>query len=92
MSYSFSVVAATAAALAAAASAKLDEVCAQQPIHERDRGVADQTIASVLALTAEPAEGQHLHATVTGSCWGPEDGPLTGASLSVSIYPIPATG
>lgn len=92
MSYSFNIRAANLAAAAAAVSAELDKVADAQPIHQRDRTVTDQTVAGMLALKAEPGEGEELSVNVAGSCWTLAEGEaFQGITLSVSIHTHPKT-
>ena len=65
MSYSFGIVALSKAAALAAVAVKLDEVVAQQPIHEHDRAAAEAQATAVVELVPEPAEGEEI---VVGVC------------------------
>mgnify|MGYP001060719094 CR=1 FL=1 len=84
MSYSFLFRAASVAVAAAAISACLDEVVAEQPVHAADRAQAEAAAASLLNLLGEPGEGPDLTGAVSG--WVAKTGDaLTGASVSVSV-------
>ena len=85
MSYSFNVFAATAAAAALAVSAKLDEVEAQQPIHEADKAHAFVATEALLDLLREPAEDEQISVSVSGSVskYRAEDDGFNNVSLSV---------
>lgn len=82
MSYSFNVKAATKGEAGKAVAEKLGEVVANQPIHEADRQVAQDAAEGVLnALRDDPDQG--ISITVSGSCWGGDDG-LANVSLNIS--------
>jgi len=96
MSYSFNILAATSVLAAAEVAAKLDETVASQPIHEADKAQAQAAVDSLLPLLREPAEGEQLSVSVSGSVskYRAEDEGFNSLSLSVhaSIAPKPADG
>ena len=85
MSYSFTVRAATKSDALKAAAAQFDQVCSSQPIHERDRAQALQTVAAMAELVTIP-EGKDLSLSVSGwASWpGVETATLTAASVTVT--------
>jgi hypothetical protein len=85
MSYSFNVRSPSHAAAKVAVSGELDRVIQAQPIHARDRAVTETAVANLITLTHEPGEGQELHVSVAGSCYGREGQDFDGVSLSVQI-------
>lgn len=92
MSYSFNVLAASAATAALAVAAKLDETVAQQPIHEADKAQAYTTTEQLLDLVREPAEGEQISVSVSGSVskYRAEDEGFNNVSLSVHVGVMPA--
>ena len=91
MSYGFNIRAATLAAAAAAVGAELDKVEAAQPIHGPDLCITEGAVRNLLSLTAEPAEGNEISVSVSGSCTGTEGQPFTGCGFSISISSVPKT-
>lgn len=70
MSYSFSVRAASVAALVAAASVEFDRIVASQAPHAKDRPAALATIEGIANVITAPADGADYQATVSGSLGG----------------------
>ena len=92
MSYSFNVLAATAAAASIAVATKLDETVAQQPIHEADKAQALAATEQLLELVRVPAEGEQISVSVSGSVskYRAEDEGFNHVSLSVHVGVMPA--
>lgn len=84
MSYSFNVRALSKAAARSAVSTKLDEVVANQPIHDHDRASTEKVVDTFLELIGEPAEAHELSVSLHGSCWQ-RDGHFGGVSVGVDI-------
>lgn len=85
MSYSFNVRAASAMMAMAAVAGKLDEIVAQQPVHEADRHQALAAVDAFVALVPLP-EGREYSISVNGSigkAW--VDGGPVGDPLHVSV-------
>ena len=93
MSYSFSVKAGTKAEMAALISAEFDKVLETQPIHVVDRQAAQEAAKAFLAVVKEPAEGESVAVSVSGSVqWrdanslAPGSQTFIGAGVSVNAY------
>lgn len=86
MSYSFSVKAPSAGALATAIGQQFDAIIASQPVHAADR---DQVVAAVQALAGvmrAPTDSEDIGATVYGSVSSdPTQTPPTIEAVSVNI-------
>ncbi len=91
MSYSFNILAATAALAAAAVATKLDDTVTQQPIHEADKDQAKTAVESLLPLLREPEEGEQISVSVSGSVskYRTEDEGFNSLSLSVNAHIAP---
>lgn len=83
MSYSFTVKGDTKQATLDAATAAMDNVVAQQPVHEADKDVALAAAASIVALTTELPDHE-LRLDIAGSIWRRPDNIIGGVSLSVN--------
>lgn len=94
MSFSFSVRGATIAAVVAAATAKMDEVVAQQPAHTADRDAVVSAADDYAEMMGEPDEGEEIMLTIHGSLSGVWDGGaltrMTASSLGVQAAFAPA--
>ena len=90
MSYSISVRAVSVAAAALAVSAQLDEIVAQQPIHEADRAQALAATEAFLGLVREPGEGEEITVSLSGSVskYREGDDAFNSASVSVLAYVV----
>lgn len=87
MSFSFNVRAQSKDQALEAVNAKLDEVVAQQPIHEKDRNRAQAAVEEYLLVVPEPGEGQELSVTVGGSIGTIDDVVASvGVNVSISIF------
>lgn len=73
MSYSFSLRAASVAALLAAAVEKMGETVKQQPVHAVDCDAALKNLEAHAKLVGEPADGEELAASMHGSVGGEID-------------------
>lgn len=89
MSYSFSAKGGTKAEALEAVKAKLAEVVTSQPVHSRDQDQAAATTEAMLGVVVDPAEGEEVNVSVSGSLsWrGPHDAPeaITSANVQVSV-------
>ena len=96
MSYSFNVLAATSVLATAAVATKLDQTVSEQPIHEADKSQAQAAVDSLLPLLREPAEGEQISVSVSGSVskYRAEDEGFNNLSLSVhaSVTTAPSGG
>lgn len=89
MSFSFSIRAVTTANAKDQVAAKLAEVAASQPLHEKDIGMIEGIAGTYIDFAGEPAEGKLLAVWVNGSIWFAGD-VLGGASAGVNIGFVPA--
>lgn len=94
MSYSIGVRAATKALVLEKVAEELNKVAAAQPVHDRDRGEAYEAAKAFVGVLAEPAAGQEVVVSVSGSLgWtGREDLNNVGITASsVTVYASLAT-
>jgi len=91
MSYSFSLRAASVAALIAQAESKLEDVVTTQPAHKSDKAAALGTLRLHAAAVGEPPDGKELAGSMSGRCALRTDpaathGQLLHATTTVSVY------
>jgi hypothetical protein len=104
MSYSFRVLAATAALAAIAVGEEFDKVVGNQPVHALDRDATVTAAEAFAKMLGEPAEGEEIAISVNGYLsWrgvlGSEEGHTIsaanvtiGASLIAKAVAADATG
>ena len=84
MSYSFSVRADSKSDASAKVGAYLARVVEGQPSHAADINAAQNVADSLLAVLVDPAEGEEVYVSMSGSLSWREEGQFCGANVSVS--------
>jgi hypothetical protein len=86
MSYSFSIKADTKDDAGVKVEAELGKVVANQPSHAADRQAAQDAAEAFIDVVRDPAEGECIGVTMSGSLSWQADNVFTGASVNVSAW------
>ena len=89
MSYSFQFKADTKAEAGFKIALELDNVVLAQPTHAADRDAAVDAARAFVAILKEPAEGECIGVSMTGSLSWRDADTFTGASVNISAYIAP---
>ena len=86
MSYSFSITAYTKDDAGVKVEAELGKVVLAQPAHEADRQAAQDAAEAFIDVLREPAEGEIINVSMSGSLSWQTDNVFTGAGVNVNAW------
>lgn len=86
MSYSFYAEAPSKTEAKAKVAEKLTEVVTAQPAHQADREPAQAAADAFIDTLGDPADGEVIKVTVSGSLGWRNEGDFTHVNVSVSAY------